>query len=62
MSNQMWIEQNAKHKNTFVQNERNATKNIVEKYLRGLILKQYQSADFKSIDIDIEQKTFWNAF
>ena len=54
ISNQMGLEQNAKQKNMFhVKRKKHKKKKMVEKNLRSLILKQYQSADLKS---------FWNWF
>ena len=54
MSNKMWLEQNAKHKNMLhVKRKKYKKKKMVEKNLRSLILKQYQNADLKS---------FWNWF
>ena len=54
MSKNMWLEQNAKHKNMFhVKRKKCKKKKMVEKNLRSLIWKQYQSADLKS---------FWNCF
>ena len=52
MSNQMWLEQIAKHKNMFhVKRSKCKKKKMIEKNLRSLLLKKYQSSDLKS---------FWN--
>ena len=54
MSNQMWLEQSAKHRNMFhVKRKKCKKKKMIEKNLRSLILKQYQSASLKG---------FWNWF
>ena len=54
MSNQMWLERNTKHKKIFHVKRKKCNKNfqkMVQKNLRSLTLKQYQSDDLKS---------FWN--